>query len=487
MEPIFRLVLSKVIPLKQVDLCVETIKFDLIKEFELLGYWWLPEHESEKVFGILSFKNFSIELNLKGLLSSDEDEFNDTQIHGRSEDGHYILLTGCYTITRPVFNLALTPKERIRASLILIDVEQDANDIPIEFESIRIGLPQVLDSARFNGFDLEVTESGDFCLPFRKDTDCLSFPIEALEATLRICSYDAFKIESRSSTFKQIGYVELTTKSPQNIRWFTKQLGEIESLFSLMTSQPCLAQWLKLSIHDNEDKCTYYCILPNKQLGNYLPAARHEHLICICQMGSSFEEVLKSFFEKSPALYPVINILNSTLAQPGAFHQLDFVNLVQALEGLHRVFDNNYYLEKQELKAGKEQIRRAIEGAFPGEVNSELRESLWSSIQFANAKSQKTRLNELIAKLSPILRVAIIGHNENFVHEIISTRNYYVHLDHKSARKALSDGMIPFRKMQLQMLLICILLKAFGVDDLLMMENLKRTKLFRHFKHKRDK
>lgn len=465
---------------------MEMIKFSLIKEFDLIGYWWRPGSESERVFGILSYRNHIVELNLKGLLSSDEDEVSDAEIHGMSEDGHFILLAGCFSISRTVLTLSLIPKERIRASLVLIDEDKNATEAPATFDSIEIGLPQILDSARIGGFNMKVTESGIIDPPFRKVPERQSFPIEVIGATLHVCTYDAFEIGMRSATFEQVGYIELTSDSPQPIRWFTRQAGEIEDLFFLLTSQPCLAQWMKLSSGRGEDKSTYYCILPNKQLDNYYPAGRHEHLVYVCQIGDSFEIVLGLFFKKSPALYPIINILNATLAQPGAFHQLDFVNLTQALEGLHRVFESNCYVEKPEFRKGKEEIKSAIERAFPEEANTELRQNLFSSIQFANAKSQKTRLYEQISQLSPRLKKAIIGENEKFVHEIVSTRNYFVHLDHKSAKKALNDRIIPFRKMQLQMLLICILLKTFGIDDSLILENIERTELYRHFRHKRD-
>lgn len=296
---------------------------------------------------------------------------------------------------------------------------------------------------------------------------------------------DQFEITSRKATFEQAGFIELTPSEPRDVQWFLRQTAELEDLFTLLFSQPCSALWLVLSFSEEGSESYYSCLRGGNELNDSEPPPMHEHLVRLARIPESVEALLNNFFSKPEALYPVINIVNSTLSQPGAFHQLDFVNLVQALEGFHRVYTTPKYLVKNDFNSRLDTVKSAIELAFPEDSMKEQRDSLNNAIKFGNEKTQKTRLGELIAELSPDLRKNIIGNDdESFTNTVISTRNYYVHLDHSSAKKVIDDNLIPFRKMQLQMLLICLLLKTFGVAESVLIEGIRNTQLFRMYRHK---
>ena len=172
-----------------------------------------------------------------------------------------------------------------------------------------------------------------------------------------------------------------------------------------------------------------------------------------------------AWFNLQPKIREVVSLVLASRYVRG-YVTTEFLNIIQALESMHRrLFGGTYYPEKEYDK-----IKDVLIDALPRTMDKDLRQRLKSSYQYANEFSLRKRLSGLVDSLAPATQGRIASDRKAFFEKIINTRNYLTHLSEKSrsaSHLADDDELqdISFATGILTALATTILAKAIGINE----------------------
>lgn len=453
-------------------------------KFQVLGHWWVAGRETQKVFGILSFSEVEIELIAKGKLDDDPNAIYDTTIFGQSEEGFKIELQNCYSKSPNDLSWHLCSTESILVNFFLVYTSNGKDVRPQHFNSIKIEIPWILDSAGFDGLNRKLIKKADsYSLDFGDQAKPQLY-CNAIDSHISfILEASAKPVSNSEVNVVQRGYVQIKAAQKQTLDWFLSKAHDLELLLTVLSSEYSTA--LSLNLTDEDDNDNYHWFFRQRENLLNLDSSSSQHLVKLHEIEAELGTIMENFFLKDKAFYPLLNILCASLSNPGRFHQLDLVNLAQAVEGYHRALNDQYYLAQDDFDNRIGDVLKMVERNFPDESHCDLRKRLNDSLSHGNTKSQRTRFKDLINGLPPKISEAITGQRSTFIEDILATRNYYIHLGQKdSKKKILNDELVTYRKMQLQLLLTCLFLQGFGVPMDKAEAGIKRTKLYKLFRSK---
>ena len=170
---------------------------------------------------------------------------------------------------------------------------------------------------------------------------------------------------------------------------------------------------------------------------------------------------LINWLEKSDWLWVSADLYIQTVYNKSLHPKTKFSLLAQALEAYHRNSPsyNGKYLAAKDYKPIKDKLVKAI----PDYVEGELRDNLRARINNGNEFSLNTRITSICDEISKHHK-GIIGqlpdNIDNFVKEVVRTRNYLTHHPKKSTEsmKIALSGLRYIREMQL-ILRFCFLIE----------------------------
>jgi hypothetical protein len=161
----------------------------------------------------------------------------------------------------------------------------------------------------------------------------------------------------------------------------------------------------------------------------------HDFFITRGTMGIELEHVLARWFEIYPKVHMPSRLAMSILASEKLWMHVEFLSLMQALEGFHRgLYDGNYTDE-----AKYEAVKKVLEGAIPTDLGADHRAALRSRFKYGNEISLRKRLDSLAEQLPEQMRETILGNGKKVPQQWIDTRNYYTHWD-EALRANVLDG-----------------------------------------------
>lgn len=176
-------------------------------------------------------------------------------------------------------------------------------------------------------------------------------------------------------------------------------------------------------------------------------------------------KIVEEWFDLQPRTREVVSLVLASRYVRG-YVTTEFLNIIQALESMHRrLFGGTYYPEKEYDK-----IKDALIEALPGTMNKDLRQRLKSSYQYANEFSLRKRLTGLVDSLAPATQGRIAPDRKAFFERVVNTRNYLTHLSEESrAASYLADEDelqdISLATAILTALATTILAKAIGINE----------------------
>ena len=174
---------------------------------------------------------------------------------------------------------------------------------------------------------------------------------------------------------------------------------------------------------------------------------------------------MAAWFNLQPKIRDVVSLVLASRYVRG-YVTTEFLNIIQALESMHRrLFGGTYYPEKEYDK-----IKDVLIDALPRTMDKDLRQRLKSSYQYANEYSLRKRLGGLVDSLAPATQGRIASDRKAFFEKIINTRNYLTHLSENSRAASLladDDDLqdISFATGMLTALATTILAKAIGINE----------------------
>ena len=413
------------------------------KEFK--GLWFIPKEPTKKVAGTLYFfPNETIKLELIGSLSAEDpiSQNNFPVIQGEAYDVSkneikfsVITLFSCRATPSNLAHFDVFPLTFYRCSYILFGKHLASKEDAV-FNKIRICLPYLNNWCQTGQWQLKYSDNGDiaiknyefFCRNYQINSNsCLSFRAKHLppsknhdyEYNLHISSYIEIKNIQKSS------FIDLLSQ----IGWFKDFYS-----FMAMTAIP----FLKISLFDND---VFYQDMEGNplvdQVGEqwlypidlyFLPENiieirekdySHSFLSIYRDIESDFETIIKNWYEKKEDSEPIIKHLIDSATFKRTFSSIDFLIVVQAIEGYYNRF---------------------------------IKEDNLTNI-----------INNLYNKYCDIHKVALNKVNSD---QVVDSRHYCSHFFKKNKKKNVCKGWELYQLTeQLKPLLICCVLSLIGIEN----------------------
>lgn len=446
----------------------------MCKSFELKGLWWISP--DRKVPGTLKYNVKSIYLVTDEVL--EDDQTSAKTICGEGQVGEVVFLLGCYSCRKPS-NLPskFFTSHRYLVNRILIGQSKLTGDCPNAFLTANICFPKL--RATFDMSEVKASKvthsnlSNEGQLFIKSEYDLKTF-------SLRLCKY--LNLKEESSLCHQHGFFQIQPLNPQPLAWFSNMAGNLSILMTILYGQFCPAVEVSLNpVFDSNMQSPILNLIDDHKEWDDINSIDIDMARLILRAPDlDLNQLLNKYFAKPDALYPVLNIQRSTIESRGHYHQLDFVNLVQAIEGFNRIVNGGIYIQKNEFKNIRREVWKLMDQLASHEPD--LLNNMKASINHSNELSQKTRLKQAIKIIPPII-CNRLNLDDSFVDIVVKTRNSYVHIDDKPCQTTLSDWDITFWKMKLQILLLSQLLLYFGVSERTIEEAIPELLLFQQAEH----
>ncbi len=254
-------------------------------------------------------------------------------------------------------------------------------------------------------------------------------------------------------------YLRILTETPQSLDWFLSQLGKATTLLSFLAGTSMAPDQIRASIASDDRKVDILVALRQGKCCSY--ANSMDFFMLRARMQVDLGTVLCRWISAYESIETPSQLAQSVLLSDGLWPHVEFLSLLQALEGFHRATDTGLYMEK----AAYETIRQTLSNAIPSELNSSHKESLKSRIKYGNEVSLRKRLDALVNRLDRPLRTLVLGGDGTVPRSWVETRNYFTHWDEASKSMAL-DGLGMYKAMiRMRHLLRALYLQMAGIPQ----------------------
>lgn len=408
------------------------------------GIWYLPEQSENQVAGILYYnKADKIILELIGNIITDkhpilsffgEDNKRPEMIYGESSDGRKITLLNCnsgrssYNFSSSFPLTSFLCQFAVIGKHLLSPNEKCFNKIKVLTPALPKWISATLvkqkiqsEKNRISNFQLSIDQQSEVHSEFNISPDFKFTMISGVGMTgqeiypefVKISQFSFFLIESlneKTTVFDLLNWVglfiqflSLATNSEQYpIEIFLQDFDDYTT-----------SKWTK-RINQTE------VLLINRAKESKINRA--DFLFSYRDIKDDFESIIKRWYSSSSLLAPIRNHLLDSIIQKTTFKSLDFLIVVQALEGYHTRFINNKRI------------------------------------------GLKSRIDNLLDKYS--LHVRKIAEFDFNTKHVVNTRDYYSHFFEKDSRPIIEEGLELFKVTEkLRKLLICCVLELIGFDQ----------------------
>lgn len=397
------------------------------EDFVYQGFWFLPSAPNSKVAGILSYSpHKSIVIELIG--GFDNNSFGyvfrtqrEPVIWGVTYNGEKISLLNCVIANGTKYKYSAEfPYIKFQCQYILKGYYLENIETKC-FDRVRLFMP-FLDIWFYpNQLNLKsIDKSNDIVNSLTEEIAIA----DGWKMVLHCSSQPEIKNFGNTIQLNQKTYCEIVS---------TKDKVDLSTLFAKMQSFVEFVNFAALShskiekiILGNEDDESYhksgincYYIEPKFPVKNI--TLFNQFLFQFEKIAYVFPEVIRKWYELSSDIAPIRSHLISSIRIKDYFESLDYLIVVQALEGFHRRFINSAKI------------------------------------------SLKKRLEALFMKFSDIERI-----NKMTIdfETVVQSRDYYSHFFNKNEKPQLLEGCCLYQLMiKLRLLLICCTLNLIGFDN----------------------
>jgi len=428
------------------------------------GEWWDPAIPERVVHGELVW-NGRARLSIHPGLAPVPASFGgrgDVQryavLHGRTVKGEAITLLEGLSVNR---QLGIVPELIIRSETIasnaIIIGAHVARDARFEEFVVEVpGLERWLPQTRLGG-ELIVAEST------RSMTFHVDAPPDEVFSTARGC--EAAWVVGRSVSGQHVPVATITTTASVRLR-----PDSSESL------DECLARWNRIATFltfawgagitagrlrakIERERVTLYVSL-NEGASHTLSHA-HEFFLPKAAPDFDANAALDRWIASSDAVDVPSRLARSVLSADQGWIHLEFLSLMQALEGLHRALGSGHYMPREDY----EPLYRRMAEAVPGEIQGDHRMSLKNRLRYGNEVSLRKRLKALCERLPARIASTVLGGVSAPPHSWVETRNYFTHWDEAARGSTLDDHALVDACLRLRVLLVLLYLDFARVPD----------------------
>jgi len=410
------------------------------------GAWWLPTGVTRKIPGTLAWSKNKAALELHDsfiplrsgpLLQSSQPQ---PVIHGTTTDSKLVsVLDASWSRGNVSFGQAgMQRPESFLSHLVVIGAHVDKETLYTEVRVRIPGLQTLLGIGWIEETFVQKTEHLPACMIYRAhgvQEERIGIP--PISATLgwgidRHFSGDRLTKLSITSA----AHLRIAPDQPRNLDWFFEQLFKVTTLLAFIAGAPMIADQVTVKVAaSNAD--AHLLVGWNNPV--YCPHRNaHEFFLLRGTMAVNLDAMFQTWFRTYDTVAAPSQLALSVLSSEKPWIHVEFLLLMQALEGFHRAVADGTYMSPDDY----ESVRHALATAIPASVGANHRDALKSRIKYGNELSLRKRLHDLAGRLDAPLRERIFGGTGTVPPKWVATRNYYTHWDEASRNDALdTQGM----------------------------------------------
>lgn len=441
--------------------------------FELKGIWWLPQSPRKKISGILSYSpKEGCHLELFGVFYNEIHDFppQPTIILGLTEDNKLITLFKCLntSISIPIIGIGRT----VYFAHFLFEGTHFMKEQDIQFSQLNISYENLDSWVGINGFNInyEQLENQIIGIQYQKPHQKVIKINESLNVGVDF-----------SYTGPKMSQIQSETSISQNTFLFAQNNSGKIPFDDLNQSLWIFSYLFQISIQDFQNVVRFwgYQQIKSKKLKGrkfvsnlvniyFSPIEYNENQKPINPQEMLFlykdldNQLIQKWFHNFDKVQSIVPLYRSIFYKKRLFIDNKFINIAQALESIHSVKFDNYYLNDEEYRQKVDEICKHIPSEYINWVKS-----VFST---ANEKRFKQRIIELLEARRYIFS-SYIDDNDLFAQKIRDTRNYFVH--HTKQKYLLTDKGELIASINLMTILFeSYLLDLIGFDDKIILEML---------------
>lgn len=436
---------------------------------EYFGEWWLPS-SNKIVSGQLRCSRERVDLNIneafsppKGLISISDATKTYPAVHGVSSKGEALTLLNAQSlgVGLNISSGGVRQPERIISSWVIVGahVVPDTLISSVRFFipglEVWLSRPAIAQSIETPSASTAFTNTFVVRPPETEVT-----PVSHIDASLEWGSGVTVSANPFTSIDVKVrGWVAIRPQSPRTLEWFLDQQDKLATLLAFMAGLPMPIEAIQASVE--QPASSFAVLVTMRQAAPCEFKNLHEFFIPRGVLGTSFPSIVDLWFREVESVLTPSKLALGVISAKNLWLHVEFLSLIQALEGFHRGRFSGSYMGESEY----ESVRATIASAIPPSVAADHREALRSRIRYGNQISLSKRLNELINCIGVPLANLIIASDSKVPRSWIDTRNYLSHWDEELRSNALDGQEMYNANVRMEHLLRVLYLLLAGVTS----------------------
>ena len=427
---------------------------DLDHKLEYKGYWWLPSDPDNKVAGVLTYyPNEKIVLELLGcfgeyslaiLTGNDQEDI----IYGKTAENKEITLINNIRALKLNFS-ADFPIVRYTCNYMVIGKHVKGLDEKRSYWATA-GIPEltywcqpeaITTTMFFDKKNNSKMTNLSFSTEFRSGKDILNSVKVNENTTVKIKRAVRYNGDHFAPEVEQYSCLEIRKKGMTSIKEIVSDIFMFEQFLSLATLSIVKSSKITLydkSTYQQEGKTRFYreihFIHAFRERNNLLSSESKmfKNLFDYSAIKDVYPEIITKWYNEPIELAPIRYHLISSLEKKLLYGSVDFLIVVQALEGFCRRFRSRKYRQEHSLPERDYSDLFAMMGSLLDE---------FGDIELI----QKCKIDK---------------------EAVVDSRNYYSHFMPKDKDSKALDGFELYElTMRLRILLICCVLSLYGFEN----------------------
>ncbi|MHB1144680.1 MAG: ApeA N-terminal domain 1-containing protein [Thiobacillus sp.] len=233
---------------------------------------------------------------------------------------------------------------------------------------------------------------------------------------------------------KSSACLRIQPRQPQSLDWYFDQVGKATTLLAFMAGSPMSPDHITGKVEGSGNAVEVLVALRDAKYCEHKNGS--DFYMLRNDMGADLGTVFMKWFQLYDTFAAPSQLALSVLNSKDLWLHVEFLTLMQALEGFHRATMPGLYTTEPEY----ETIRKTLSNAIPNTVSPDHKDALKARIKYGNEISLRKRLDALVKRLPIVLRQYILGDDGLVPKRWVDTRNYYTHWD-EASRESVLDGI----------------------------------------------
>jgi hypothetical protein len=223
--------------------------------------------------------------------------------------------------------------------------------------------------------------------------------------------------------------IAITADEPKTLNWHLSAASKLRSLAELLYGRPLHLTKLLVELPAKPKAAGYPPYrdveIHAQMIGgdDKLSPADRPPMLTAPALLIKAPNALADWFAQYKTLSAAIHLLSTVASDRRMFMNVRFLLAAQAIETFHREACPGTIVDESDHAL----IVKALTAAIPPATNTQMREKLKSSLQYANEPSLRQRLRSLISLARDGRDDVMPAYNREFVNAVVNTRNHETH------------------------------------------------------------